>query len=264
MNQQSQLKHCENEYFMDSNKTDWWLADNVCELLEIKDMESVISSLGADEKDEASFQIGSTEQEKVIVVNLKGFLSLILRSEAPVADKFRSWMASGIIFKLLLSDGLIDTFDISLTEGSEEVGKLHNLTIDKGNLKPKPGVDINPPLEDGDCECCGKSISELKPFGGPGDPLAGDFTGEYLVKTYRPNLPINADFEIAYEEAERCYKNEGFESPYDWITHKHDKKVAEKISEYFQGQGDWSSSECRDCILLDDNEYHLKMSQNWP
>jgi len=262
MTKNIETNNYENEHFMDSNKTDWWLAYSVCELLEIKDMEKVISSLGADEKDEATFHIGSTEQEEVIVVNLKGFFSLILRSKAPVADKFRSWMASGIIFKLLLSDDFIDTFDISLTEGSEEVGKLHNLTIDKGD--PKPRVEINPPLEDGDCECCGKSISELKPFGGPGDPLAGDFTGEYLVKTYRPSLPINADFEIAYEEAKRCYKNEGFESPYDWITHKHDKKVAEKISGYFQSQGDWSSSECRDCILLDDNEYHLKMRQNWP
>ena len=41
-----------------------------------------------------------------MVVNLKGFFSLILRSKAPVAKKFRSWMTSGIIFKLLLSDYL--------------------------------------------------------------------------------------------------------------------------------------------------------------
>ena len=54
------------------------------------------------------------------------------------------------------------------------------------DLKTKPGlINLNPPPQDGNCSCCGRPISELKPFGGPGDPLVGDFTGAYLVKKYR-------------------------------------------------------------------------------
>jgi len=44
---------------------------------------------------------------------------------------------------------------------------------------------INPPPSDGRCEGCGKHISKLKPFGGAGDPLVGDFNGAILLKTYR-------------------------------------------------------------------------------
>ena len=59
-------------------------------------------------------------------------------------------------------------------------------SIDKEeDIKAKPGININPPPQNGECECCGRHISELKPFGGPGEPLVGDFAGEYLVKMYR-------------------------------------------------------------------------------
>jgi len=46
-------------------------------------------------------------------------------------------------------------------------------------------VRINPPPSDGRCECCRRHVSELKPFGGPGDPLVGDFSGALLVKHFR-------------------------------------------------------------------------------
>ena len=62
MNQQSKLKNYENEHFMDSNNSHWWMVDNVCELLEIKDMENVIAALGADEKDEVEFHMGGKKQ----------------------------------------------------------------------------------------------------------------------------------------------------------------------------------------------------------
>ena len=51
--------------------------------------------------------------------------------------------------------------------------------------KTKVVIAINPPPKDGRCECCGRRKSELKPFGASGDPLYGDFTGAYLVKTFR-------------------------------------------------------------------------------
>lgn len=83
------------------------------------------------------------------------------------------------------------------------------------DLKTKPGlININPPPRHGKCECCGKHISELKPFGGPGDPLVGDFTGAYLVKKFRSF-----------------------------------------------GGCVGSSWECRDCIVLDEDEYHEKLGQ---
>ena len=147
-------------------------------------MEHGISSLGADEKDETTFQIGSTEQEKVIVVNLKGFLSLILRSEAPLATKFRGSMASGMIFKFLLSDDLLDTFDFRLTEGNEEVGKLHHLAIEKEeDLEPNPGINTIPSPEDSECECCRRHIPLERRKHCP--HLSGAFTRNTLGNHHR-------------------------------------------------------------------------------
>lgn len=44
------------------------------------------------------------------------------------------------------------------------------------------------------CYCCDKHITELKPFGGPGDPLLGDFTGALLVKHWRWDYPLTEEF----------------------------------------------------------------------
>ena len=71
------------------------------------------------------------------------------------------------------------------------------------DLKPRPGINLNPPPPDGRCECCGRYISELKPYGGPGDPLVGDFTGAYLVKRFRPGAPYDEEAETARKEADK-------------------------------------------------------------
>jgi hypothetical protein len=73
-------------------------------------------------------------------------------------------------------------------EGAVSLGTVEN----EEDLKPIPGLhNINPPPQNGKCECCGKHISELKPFGGPGDPLVGDFTGVYLIKKWRTDGPYD-------------------------------------------------------------------------
>jgi hypothetical protein len=51
------------------------------------------------------------------------------------------------------------------------------------------GFYINPPPQDGRCDCCGRHINELSPFGKAGDPLVGDFDGAYLVKRWRAEGP---------------------------------------------------------------------------
>ncbi len=57
----------------------------------------------------------------------------------------------------------------------------------------RPVFKINPPPDDRKCEVCHKHVSELKPFGGKGDPLVGDFKGYILLKTFRPMAPRGQD-----------------------------------------------------------------------
>ena len=128
------------------------------------------------------------------------------------------------------------------------------------DLKPRPGINLNPPPVDGRCECCGRHISELKPFGKSGDPLVGDFDGDYLVRRWRPDGPYDEEAEAAMEEAETCYRDEGFDDPLDWMIVKHGKEAGERL--YFKAQlygSTRKSWECRDCVVLDEEEYFEKL-----
>ena len=51
------------------------------------------------------------------------------------------------------------------------------------------GLIINPPPDDRRCAICRRHVDELASFGGPGDPLVGDFSGAKLVKHWREDYP---------------------------------------------------------------------------
>lgn len=71
----------------------------------------------------------------------------------------------------------------------KEIKNNTELGINGENEKSQT-IWLNPPPVDNRCECCGRHISELKPFGGPGDPLVGDFSGAFLVKHFRDLIGI--------------------------------------------------------------------------
>jgi hypothetical protein len=126
------------------------------------------------------------------------------------------------------------------------------------DLKLTGRIIINAPPEDGRCDVCGRHISELKPFGGPGDPLVGDFTGEFLVKRGRPAGPYDEEAEKAWDEAEKATHDD----PLPWFIAKFGKEKGEDL--YWAGQlyGCVGKSwECRDCIVLDLDEYFEKIKK---
>jgi rubredoxin len=94
---------------------------------------------------------------------------------------------------------------------------------------------INPPPEDHRCEVCGRHVSELKPFGGAGDPLVGDFTGAFLVKKFRlMALPLTEK----------------------QLNHYRIKYGDEAADIYLSAMSAVSASwECRDCIVLSTEKY---------
>lgn len=106
-------------------------------------------------------------------------------------------------------------------------------------------VHINPPPSDNKCNCCGKSMSELKPFGKAGDPLVGDFDGALLVKSFRTMAPHDENLDKLVEAVE------------DWekFFESHPNR-AKNLSFYDQLVSTVEASwECRDCIVLGEEEY---------
>ena len=109
-------------------------------------------------------------------------------------------------------------------------------------------VSINPAPSNACCEVCHKHVSELKAFGKAGNPLFGDFDGAKLVKTFRTLAPVNA----LYDSLIKRVKN------WDGLFETN-PELADTLSFYDQLVNTVEASwECRDCIILDDNEEYFK------
>jgi rubredoxin len=123
------------------------------------------------------------------------------------------------------------------------------------DLKPMPRMIIDPPPEDGRCECCGGHIRELKPYDNSEYPK---FIGTYLIKTFRRDLPLDKEAERALNEAEANCK-EG-QSPRQWLIEKYGEEKGNALNIMGHGSSTVSTSwECRDCIVLDEKEYFEKL-----
>ena len=132
------------------------------------------------------------------------------------------------------------------------------------DLYLKPRININPPPADGRCNCCGRHVSELEPFGKAGDPFVGDFEGALLIKKFRRLGPYNEEAEKALFEADKFLSDAGRkgEDPKHWMLKVYGKEKGEKL--YWSGIASCqtgSSWECRDCAVLDEDEYFEKLKE---
>ena len=118
-----------------------------------------------------------------------------------------------------------------------------------------PSVVNHPLPAHARCHCCGKNISELKPYDNPEYPK---FIGTYLFRTSRSYLPYNEEAERVLNEAEENCK-EG-QSPRQWLIEKYGEDKGLELNYLGHGSSTVSASwECRDCIILDEKEYFEKL-----
>jgi len=74
----------------------WWVAKDVCEVLEIKNNRDALARLDEDEKGvDSTDTLGGAQQ--VQVVNEPGLYSLILGSRKPEAKQFKRWITHEVI-----------------------------------------------------------------------------------------------------------------------------------------------------------------------
>jgi hypothetical protein len=131
--------------------------------------------------------------------------------------------------------------------------------------KEKATIHINPPPQDRRCECCGRHISELKPFGKAGDPLVGDFEGALLLRNFRTMIDSEAWSKEPIEvEFQRLYKLYGDKPEiYDKVMEELAKKFTPKEVENWEFGNQLTSTvgaswECRDCFILYGTEFYDK------
>jgi anti-repressor protein len=74
----------------------WWVAKDVCAILNLSDVSMSVSRLDEDEKGTSQICTPGGKQT-VLVINESGLYNLVLRSEKPEAKKFKKWITSEVL-----------------------------------------------------------------------------------------------------------------------------------------------------------------------
>ncbi len=78
------------------NETSWFIAADVCEILEIADTRQSVERLDDDEKRKVTLKLGA-QGRPIWLINEFGLYSLILSSEKPEAKVFKRWITHDVI-----------------------------------------------------------------------------------------------------------------------------------------------------------------------
>lgn len=84
------------EILIDENENPWFVAKDICLLLDIKNSRDAVAKLDEDEK-LMSVVATSGQNRNVNLVNESGLYSLIFLSRKPVAKKFKKWVTSEVL-----------------------------------------------------------------------------------------------------------------------------------------------------------------------
>ena len=75
----------------------WFVAKDVCEILEIANARDAVAALDSDEKDGVGITDAIGREQKTTVVSESGLYALIFKSRKPQAKAFRKWVTSEVL-----------------------------------------------------------------------------------------------------------------------------------------------------------------------
>lgn len=135
----------------DENNNPWFVAKDVCQILELSNPRSSTALLDSDEKDVHIMDTPSGEQ-KMTVVNEAGLYSLIMRSRKPEAKAFKRWVTHEVLPSIRKTGGYIA---VKANESPEMIMaraiKLADETINRQKLqleeKDKKIAEVNKQIE---------------------------------------------------------------------------------------------------------------------
>ncbi|PMB08209.1 phage antirepressor [Fischerella thermalis CCMEE 5273] len=129
--------------FVGTSDDPWWVAADVCAVLEIKNVGNVIAKLDEDEKrDDIQIMDVIGRSQSVWCINESGLYSLILTSRKPQAKRFKKWVTS-VVLPSIRKTG---SYAIAPTPPTpQEISELYDLTLGSAGLDPKlvAGVKLN-------------------------------------------------------------------------------------------------------------------------
>lgn len=75
----------------------WWVAKDVCEVLEIQNARDAVSALDDDERNTVGISDGNRGNPNMNVISESGLYTLVMRSNKPEAKRFRKWVTSEVL-----------------------------------------------------------------------------------------------------------------------------------------------------------------------
>ena len=84
---------------LDDQQEPWWIAKNVCEILQTKDTRQAVERLDEDEKMIGKIYLSSKHREAWLI-NEPGLYSLVLTSNKPEAKTFKRWITHEVLPRL--------------------------------------------------------------------------------------------------------------------------------------------------------------------
>ncbi|MEH7490849.1 BRO family protein [Neobacillus niacini] len=96
---------------IEQNKVVWFVAKDVCEVLEIADVSKAVSRLDEDEKGTSIIPTLGGNQN-LLTVNESGLYSLILTSRKPEAKQFKKWITHEVLPTIRKTGGYIANEDM--------------------------------------------------------------------------------------------------------------------------------------------------------
>lgn len=89
--------HLENLTAITIDDEPWFIAKEVCDVLEIKNTSDAVSSLDEDEKQTIVLTDSLSRNPNKIIISESGLYALIFRSKKPSAKKFRKWVTKEVL-----------------------------------------------------------------------------------------------------------------------------------------------------------------------
>lgn len=145
--------------------TPWFMAKDVCDVLEIGNSRQALSYLDDDEKNTVIINDGTPGNPRKAIINESGLYSLILRSRKPEAKAFKKWVTSEVLPAIRKDGGYIageegaasgEMSDEELLSRAMKVAnnKLERIAIERDRAraiveKQKPHVEYTKATTDG-------------------------------------------------------------------------------------------------------------------
>ena len=124
----------------------WFVAKDVCKILELTDVNKSVANLDNDEKLIRKI-FASGQNRDVITINESGLYALIFRSNKPEAKKFRKWVTSEVLPEIRRTGLYVANKTIAALQGEVKALEAGNIQLKQENAELQAQVSEMYPLK---------------------------------------------------------------------------------------------------------------------